>query len=97
MFEELQKRLLLEWGKQGRIMAAGFAAYRVVTKLPVEQVDNQYFAYMAGAQHLFSAVMAILDADVEPTEQDMELMSKINAELEKWAIEAKIKLNMKEH
>jgi hypothetical protein len=41
-------------------------------------------AFMAGADHLFSSIMNILDADAEPTDADLRRMDQIHRELEGW-------------
>jgi len=38
-------------------------------------------AFFAGAQHLFSSIMTILEPDAEPTEKDMQRMDLIDKEL----------------
>ncbi|HEY1900754.1 MAG TPA: hypothetical protein VGG49_13280 [Steroidobacteraceae bacterium] len=39
-------------------------------------------AYMLGAQHLYASMIGIMDADREPTVQDLRRMELIHNELE---------------
>jgi hypothetical protein len=41
-------------------------------------------AFMAGAEHLFSSVMNVLDPGQEPTADDLRRMDLIHTELEEW-------------
>ena len=43
-------------------------------------------AFFAGAHHLFTSIMNVLDPgpDTEPTERDLRRMSQIHAELERY-------------
>jgi hypothetical protein len=72
-----------EYVDQGKLIEAGWAGLRA-TWLPnatPDQLKVVRYAFMAGAQHLFWAMMGILDADEEPTEDDMRRMSLIAQEL----------------
>ncbi|HEV7278427.1 MAG TPA: hypothetical protein VGN80_19270 [Devosiaceae bacterium] len=42
---------------------------------------------MAGAEHLWSSIMATLDAGTEPTDNDMRRMDLLQAEIEAWRAE----------
>lgn len=78
--DELTRALIAE----GKIIEAGFAAYRLVVipeGAPQVQLDESRFAFMAGAQHLFGSIMVGLSPDAEPTAADLEVMGKIAAEL----------------
>ena len=84
--DELSKKLTDE----GKIIEAGFVGYRVLAMSPDApqiQIDECRFAFMAGAQHLFGSINAIMDADREPTANDMRRMDQINDELNRFVAE----------
>lgn len=87
---------------RGQLVDIGWRAYRAVmltkfNSLPADIEEQFRYAYFSGAQHLFASIMAVLDPDREPTERDMERMSKIHDELEGFAreLEGYIALHMK--
>lgn len=72
---------------QGKLVEAGFAAFRhfVMAKdAPPDQVREMRLAFMAGAEHLFSSIMAIMDPGEEPTGADLRRMDLINTEIDAW-------------
>ena len=72
----VDKGLIIEAGWQGLRMAAyphGGSA---------QQMQQLREAFFAGAQHLFSSIMTVMDPGEDPTKQDLERMNKINTELE---------------
>ena len=74
----------------GKLMEAGFRAlqvYFIPKSASQDQINDMRMAYFAGAQHLWSSVMGILDPGEEPTEKDMRRMSNINDELSAWTNE----------
>lgn len=79
------ERLSRELTDQGRLIEAGWIGLRI-SAIPREasatQLEEMRNAFFAGAQHLFSSIITILDpGDVEPTEADLARMSLINTEL----------------
>lgn len=54
------------------------------------QIDEMRRAFMAGAQHLFASMLALMDADREPTANDMRRMSLINDELQRFGDEMRL-------
>lgn len=74
--------------KKGLIVAGGFAGYRLMAMdkdAPPLQVEECMMAFYAGAQHLFTTLMRIMDRNTdEPTDVDMEKMSQIHNELENF-------------
>jgi hypothetical protein len=50
-----------------------------------------HYAFMAGAQHLFSSIMTILDPEAEPTERDLKRMDLIDQELEAFRKEMELR------
>lgn len=80
---------------QGKLIEAGFAAYRLYVmhkEAPPVQVDECRIAFMAGADHVFSSIISTLDPGAEPTDADLRRMDEIHAELERWreAIKARV-------
>lgn len=59
------------------------------------QVREARMTFMAGAQHLFSSIMTILDPGDEPTEQDLNRIALIAAELDAFSEELKASLETK--
>lgn len=74
---------------QGKLIEAGFAAYRLFV-MPKDageiQVDECRLAFMAGADHLFASIMSTLDPEGEPTDADLKRMDEIHGELERWRV-----------
>ena len=51
---------------------------------PAVQLREMQLAFMAGAEHLFSSIMGILDPGEEPTDADLSRMDLIHKELDDW-------------
>lgn len=70
---------------QGRLIDAGWIGFRRVVlaaEMPPAQLEEMRNVFFAGAQHLFSSLITILDpGEVEPTEADLARMDLIAAEL----------------
>ena len=69
---------------QGKIIEAGWIGLRIAAipkDAPEIQLNEMRQAFFAGAQHLFSAIMHILDPGEEPTDADMKRMESIDKEL----------------
>jgi hypothetical protein len=66
------------------MIEAGWVGLRIAA-IPLDapdiQIDEMRSAFFAGARHLFSSIMTILEPDAEPTDKDMERMSMIEKEL----------------
>jgi hypothetical protein len=72
---------------RGKLVEAGFAAFRhfVIAKdAPPDQVAEMRLAFMAGAEHVFSSVLTMLDQGEEPTDTDLRRMDMIHREIEEW-------------
>jgi hypothetical protein len=69
----------------GKIIDGGFVGFRALA-IPEGATDSEILAlrmaFFAGAQHLFSSIMAVMDAGTEPTERDLHRMDLIHRELE---------------
>ena len=78
------ERLSRELTDQGKLIEAGWVGLRLAA-IPSDagrtQLEEMRQAFFAGAQHLFSSIMTILDPDAEPTEKDLERMDLIDKEL----------------
>ena len=78
---------------QGRLLEAGWLGYRSRVAPPqasVTQIEETRRAFMAGAHHLFSSLLMVLDPGAsEPTPQDMQKMALIEHELHAFALEVK--------
>jgi len=72
----------------GKLVEAGFAAYVHLTgadkTMSTAALAELQMAFMAGADHLFSSIMSIMDPGEEPTDADLRRMDMIHAELERW-------------
>lgn len=69
----------------GKIIEGGWLGIRLLAipeNAPQIQIDEMRTAFFAGAQHLFSSIMCVMDSEPEPTESDLHRMSMIHAELE---------------
>lgn len=88
---ELSKRL----SDEGRLIEAGWIALRAILPpgAPDVQVNEMRFAYMAGAQHLFSSIMGVLDPGAEPTAADLRRLELINRELEAFYEEMQLRFD----
>jgi hypothetical protein len=79
-FEALSRDL----ADQGKLIEAGWiglracAIHKDATELEIEEMR---MAFMAGAQHLFSSIIMILDPGAEPTGNDLKRMDLIDQEL----------------
>lgn len=80
----LQKKLVDE----GKLIEGGWAAFTVICfneSTPPEQRREMRKAFFCGAMHLFQSMMSVLGSGVEPTDEDMRAMDKINTELQAFA------------
>jgi predicted transcriptional regulator len=71
---------------EGKLIEAGFAAYVAVNKIGIDDpaLPALRDAYMSAAEHLWSSIMATLDAGDDPTSADMRRMDAIQAEIDAW-------------
>jgi hypothetical protein len=69
---------------EGRIIQAGYVAYRslfVPHDASPRMVTVHRIAFMAGAQHLFSSIMALLEPGDDYTPEDIKRLDSIANEL----------------
>lgn len=78
---------------EGKLIAGGFAAWCLTRKVDPASADADLLlahdAYMAGSEHLWTSIMATLDAGIEPTDADLKRMDLIHAEIEAWRTKKK--------
>jgi hypothetical protein len=89
--EQLSRKL----ADEGRLIEAGWVALRIQAipnNAPAIQLQEMRMAFMAGAQHLFSSIMTILDPGLEETEADMNRLSLIATELETFGKELELRV-----
>jgi hypothetical protein len=89
---ELLSRRLAD---EGKLIEAGWLSLRATTMrhdAPPLRLEEMRMAFMAGAQHLFSSIMTILDPGIEETDGDLRRMDLIHAELEAFGKELELKL-----
>ncbi|MGY3278086.1 hypothetical protein [Bradyrhizobium sp. S3.7.6] len=87
------QRLSKELADRGKLIEAGWIGYRLAV-LPDTagkvQLDETHLAFFAGAQHLFTSMMTIMEPGAEPTNADLNRMGQIHDELadfgEKFAL-----------
>ena len=88
LIEMVAHEITKELVDRGLLIEAGFAAYAkligIDEKTPHALQRELQLAFMAGADHLFSSIMSIMDADAEPTTADLRRMDLIHHELEAW-------------
>lgn len=81
LHDELMKRFTAD----GKLIEAGWVSMKLLVlpqDAPAVQVSEMRKAFFCGAQHLYAALMCIMDADREPTDADMKKMELIHNELE---------------
>lgn len=84
------ERLTKKLADDGKLIEAGWVGLRLAAiplDAPAVQLNEMRKAYMAGAQHLFSSIMTMMDDNAEPTEADLRKLSLIAAELEAYGNE----------
>lgn len=72
---------------RGKLIEAGFAAfahYVIPKDAPPVQLREMRLAFMAGAEHVWSSVMNMLDPGEDPTTADLRRMDLIQREMDEW-------------
>lgn len=70
---------------QGKLIEAGWVGLRIAAiplDAPKTQLEEMRNAFFAGARHLFTSIMTILEPGDEPTDVDLARMDQIDAELD---------------
>lgn len=82
--ESLTRKLL----DDGKIVEAGWVGLKMIA-LPKDasdvQISEMRMAFFAGAQHLFSSIMAGLEEGKDETPADLRRMDNIHRELKQFA------------
>lgn len=84
---------------RGLLIEAGWVGLKHACDLhdaPQIQIDEMRQAFFAGAQHVFSSLMAMLEPGDDPTAADLSRMDKIDAELRGFIAEFEKKHGFKE-
>jgi hypothetical protein len=85
--EQVVKTITDNAADEGKIIELGWLLLRVQAipkDAPQIQLDEMHQAFFAGAQHLFSSIMTMLDPNSEPTERDLRRMNSIDKELQSF-------------
>ncbi len=93
--DELLVALTKELTDRGKLIEAGWVSLQLMAipaDAPQEQLTEMRMAFFAGAQHLFASIVGILEPGEEPTDNDMNRLTLINEELDKFVEEVKRKL-----
>lgn len=72
---------------QGKLVEAGWVGYRAMVLDPAApqiQIDECRMAFFGGAQHVFGAIMTMLEPGDDPTDNDMRRMDAIDKELREF-------------
>lgn len=88
------QRLSRELTERGKLIEAGWVGLRIAAvapDAPQPQLDEMRQAFFAGAQHLFSSIMTILDPGEEPTDKDLCRMDQIADELNEFIEDFKMR------
>lgn len=91
-FQKLQQDAARDWADKGKLIEAGWVVLRarcVPRDAPQHVLDMFRFCYMAGAQHLFAMMLAMLEEGDDATDADSSRMNKIGDELSEWAAKVK--------
>jgi hypothetical protein len=83
-----------DYADKGLLIEGGWEALKAVSMppdAPQIQINEMRNAYFAGAQHLFSTIMSILEPGIETTKNDMRRIMLIHEELERFLRELKLK------
>jgi len=94
---DLVEELIKEASNQGRLIEVGWLGLRLLSlpeNAPQIQVDEMRGAFFAGAQHLFSSIMTVLDPGSEPTQADLNRLTMIQSELDEFIKQYKLKHNL---
>lgn len=84
---DMALKVSMELADKGKVIEGGWMAMKILM-VPVqaseEQLEDMRKAFFLGAEHVWTTIFAVLDADENPTDKDMERMSKIHLELTKF-------------
>ena len=94
--KDLHDTMARELADQGKLLEAGWKVLSSVL-LPPDATESQKAEiraiFMFGAQHVFTSVLAMMDADKEPTENDLRRMTLLHEELQAFEPEAMLRIS----
>lgn len=79
------ERLTRTLTDQGKLIEAGWVSLRLAAvplDAPATQLDEMRNAFFAGAQHLFSSIMTMMEDGADATDGDMSRLGLIQTELD---------------
>jgi hypothetical protein len=88
--EEIQKaakQLAEQLADKGRMIEGGWIGFMHACKIhnaPSNQLLDMRRSFVAGALHLFTTMMTVLDPGAEPTDRDLKRMDLVHAELKRF-------------
>ena len=84
--QQLATDITLELSNRGQIIEGGWKAYELLSLRHCSelQCNEMRKAFYLGAQHLFASIMSILEPGTEPTDKDMNRVTLINEELNRF-------------
>lgn len=81
---ELMVQIMKDLTDQGLIIEGGWRSLRMMSlppETPQAQLDEMRTMFFAGAQHLFSSIMNVLEPGTERTDADLDRIGLIEKEL----------------
>ena len=84
------ERLARELTDKGQLIEAGWVSLRLAAvpdNAPAAQLQEMRLAFFAGAQHLFGSIMTVLEPGTEPTDADIDRLTRIDEELQRFIAE----------
>lgn len=87
IIQGMAEDIIRQAADRGQIIEAGWIGLRyaaVAKDAPAIQLKEMRMAFFAGAQHLFSSILTVLEPDAEPTEADLRRMDMIKSELDEF-------------
>jgi hypothetical protein len=82
---KLALEMTQKYADRGLIIESGWVGLTIIWGLenaPVVQKMEMRKAFFAGAQHLFTCIMNVLEPGAEPTDKDLKVMDGVFKELE---------------
>lgn len=79
------ERLSRELVDKGKLIEAGWIGLSLAAlplDTPAVRLEDMRSAFFAGANHLFSSIMTVLEPGAEPSDKDLQRMDLIAAELQ---------------
>lgn len=82
----LANEIIRRCAAEKKVVEVGWCAFQILCLqgVPADQLADFRVAFFSGAQHLFAAIMGIMEDGKEPTERDMDNMDAIHEELQSF-------------